>query len=106
MISHHSRINHKTTKNIATAVPSLNKLSHSKRIVSLLGAHRDLNIERTATGSVAEINTQNNKQTKNGICNQTNGNKKNNANAIKNQEIINQKTDNEVIVFQLIINCL
>jgi hypothetical protein len=34
-----------------------------------------LNIDNTATGSVAEISVQNNKQTIKGILNQTRGNK-------------------------------
>jgi hypothetical protein len=61
---HHSIIIHKIIRNNATAVPSLKRLSHSNKIVSLLGAHNDLNIDRTATGSVADIITQNIKQTK------------------------------------------
>ncbi len=63
------------TKNNARAVQSLNKLSHSNIKVNLLGAPIDLNIDNTATGSVADINQPKSKQTKNGILNQTNGNK-------------------------------
>ena len=65
--THHSKITHNTTKNKANAVQSLNKLSHSNKSVNLLGAQTDLNIDKTATGSVAEIKIQNNKQTKKGI---------------------------------------
>ena len=71
----HSKIIHKITKNKASAVQSLNKLSHSKIKVSLLGAQIVLNIDKTATGSVADINHQNSKQTKNGMLKPTNGNK-------------------------------
>lgn len=74
-IIHHSKIIHKITKNKANAVQSLNKLSHSNNKISLLGAHTALKMDKTATGSVAEIKTQNNKHTKNGISNQINGNK-------------------------------
>jgi len=69
----HSRIIHKITTKRATEVPSLNKLSHSKSMVSLLGAQTFLKVAKTATGSVAEINAQNKKHTKKGICNQTSG---------------------------------
>lgn len=75
-IIHHSKIIHKITKNKASAVQSLNKLSHSNNKISLFGAQTALKIDKTATGSVAEIKTQNNKQTKNGISNQINGSKK------------------------------
>jgi hypothetical protein len=75
LITVHSNIKAKITKNKATEVPSLKRLSHSNKIVSLLGAQSDLKIERTATGSVDEISIQNNKQTKKGISNQTKGNK-------------------------------
>ena len=74
--THHSKITPRITKNNATAVPSLNRLSHSKIKANLLGAHIDLNIDNTATGSVADINAQNNKHTINGTSNQTNGNNK------------------------------
>ena len=63
----HSNIIHKTTKNNASEVQSLNKLSHSKINVNLLGAHIILKSESTATGSVADIRLQNNKQTIKGI---------------------------------------
>jgi hypothetical protein len=79
----------------------LKRLSHSNNIVNLLGAQRLLNIDKTATGSVADIRTQNNKQTKNGISNQTNGNKKYNQEAIKLQDINSQKIAREAIDFQL-----
>lgn len=71
----HSKIIHKITKNKASAVQSLNKLSPSKIKVSLLGAQIVLKIDKTATGSVAEINHQNNRQTKNGILKPTIGSK-------------------------------
>ena len=73
MTIHHSIINHSIIRNNATAVPSLNRLSHSNKIVNLLGAQSDLNIDKTATGSVAEIITQNIKHTKNGISSHTYG---------------------------------
>ena len=66
-ITLHSKIIHSTTKNNATDVQSLKRLSHSNIKASLLGAHIDLKIEITATGSVADIKNQNNKHTKNGI---------------------------------------
>ena len=62
-----------------------------------------LNIDNTATGSVAEINVQNNKQTIKGICNQTSGNKQYKPKAIKTEDIINQKTAKEVIILQSFI---
>jgi len=62
-------------RNIAKEVQSLNKLSHSKIKANLLGAQTDLNKERTATGSVADIKAPNNKVTQSGIFNQNNGNK-------------------------------
>ena len=70
---HHSNITQRITTNNATAVPSLKRLSHSKRIVNLLGAHILLNIDNTATGSVADIKIQNNKHTINGTFNDTIG---------------------------------
>ncbi|MDP2395998.1 MAG: hypothetical protein Q8S84_06920 [bacterium] len=84
----------------------MNKLSHSNNTVNLLGAHNDLNIDKTATGSVEDINTQNNKQTKYGIFNQTNGNIKNKTIEIINQEINNQKIAKADIVFQFANKCL
>lgn len=62
--SHQCIIIDKTTTNKATAVPSLNKLSPSNIVVSLLGAHNFLKIDKTATGSVAEISAQKSKQTR------------------------------------------
>ena len=53
--SFHSVIIPKITKKSAKEVPSLNKLSHSNIVTSLLGAQILLNIVRTATVSVAEI---------------------------------------------------
>jgi len=105
-ITHHSKIIHKTTKNKAKAVQSLNKLSHSKIKVSLFGAQTDLKIDKTATGSVAEIKTQKSKQTKNGISNQTNGNKKYNQAQINQAENISQKIAKNHIDFQLLRSCL
>lgn len=70
---HQAKIIHNITINKATEVQSLNKLSHSKRIVNLLGAQSDLKIDKTATGSVAEIKVQKSKQTKNGTSIQTKG---------------------------------
>ena len=64
------------TINKAREVQSLNKLSHSKIVTSLLGAQTDLNNDKTATVSVAEIRLQNNKQTIYGTWNQNNGNTK------------------------------
>jgi hypothetical protein len=49
---------HKITRNIAIEVQSLNKLSHSKIVISLLGAQIDLKSDKTATVSVAEIKLQ------------------------------------------------
>jgi|ASRM01.1.fsa_nt_gi hypothetical protein len=70
---HPSKITHKRTKNNATAVQSLKRLSPSKSNASLLGAHIDLKIDNTATGSVAEINVPNIKHIMNGISSQTRG---------------------------------
>lgn len=102
----HSIINHNIIKNKAKAVQSLNKLSHSNIKVSLLGAHIDLNIAKTATGSVADISDQNSKQTKNGISNHISGNIKNINIATINAEINNHIIDNILMLFQLYINCL
>jgi hypothetical protein len=68
-----SKITHRSTKNKATAVPSLKRLSHSNNNASLLGAHIDLKIESTATGSVAEMSVPNIKQIMKGISNPTRG---------------------------------
>lgn len=103
---HHSKITPNITKNTATAVPSLNKLSHSKISASFLGAQILLNIDNTATGSVEEINTQNNKQMINGISKPTSGNTKNNHHAIIMAEMSKPKIAKEVIDFQLFIKCL
>jgi len=84
----------------------LKRLSHSKSIVNLLGAHRDLNIAKTATGSVDDIKTQKSRQTRKGISSQTKGNRKNNPNAIIEADIKSQKTANQVIAFQFKISCL
>jgi len=48
-----------STKKNATAVPSLNKLSHSNIRLNLCGVPKSLNNASTATGSVAEIITPN-----------------------------------------------
>lgn len=106
LILFHSIAIAKTTKNKAKAVQSLNKLSHSKIRVSLLGAHIDLNNAKTATGSVAEIKAQNNKHTINGISNPIKGNKKNNAQAIINAEITSHITARVKIDFQFLTICL
>lgn len=103
---HHSKITHSITKKTATAVPSLNKLSHSKISASFLGAQILLNIDSTATGSVAEIKTQNSKQMINGISKPISGNTKNNHPAIIIAEISKPKIANAVIDFQLFIKCL
>jgi len=63
------------TRNTATAIPSLNKLSHSKMSHNLLGTQRSLNIASTATGSVDEIMTPNKSMTCIGICIPANHNK-------------------------------
>lgn len=96
----------KITKNTATAVPSLNRLSHSKISASFLGAQILLNIDNTATGSVAEIKTQNSKQIINGISNPTSGNTKNSHPAIIIADISKPKIAKAVIDFQLFIKCL
>jgi len=96
----HSKITQSITKNKARDVPSLNKLSHSNISANLLGAQILLNIDNTATGSVADISAQNNKQTINGISNQKSGNNKNKPPQIKIDEIISHTTAKEVIIFQ------
>lgn len=63
----------KSSIKTANAVQSLKRLSHSNINASLLGAHIDLNNARTATGSVADINIQNSKQTSKGTSSQTSG---------------------------------
>lgn len=102
----HSNITHNITKNKAREVQSLNKLSHSKIKVNLLGAHIILNSESTATGSVADIRLQKSKQTKNGISKPIRGNIKYKIVAINVAEINNQKTAKAVMVFQFFITCL
>lgn len=104
LIIHHSRISHKITKKRATEVQSLKRLSHSNNIVSLLGAQSDLNIDKTATGSVEEIKVQKSKQTKNGISKPKNGKIKYKEVETIIAEISNQKTANQVIAFQFVIN--
>ena len=100
-----SKIIHKTTKNNANAVQSLKRLSHSNNNVSLLGAQTALKIDKTATGSVAEIKIQKSKQTKNGISNHTNGNKKYIHHQIKSADKINQNTAITQIAFQFFKSC-
>jgi hypothetical protein len=58
-----------------------------------------LKIDNTATGSVADINTQNIKQTKNGTCIQINGKIKYRDIANNNHDIINQNIANNDIAF-------
>lgn len=101
-----SKITQRITRKRATAVPSLKRLSPSNMSASLLGAHIDLNIARTATGSVAEISEPNNKHTINGTCNPRNGKRKKSPVAMSNAEISNQKIANPEIDFQLLSKCL
>jgi hypothetical protein len=103
---HHSKITQRITRNIANAVPSLNKLSHSKISANFLGAQIDLNIDNTATGSVADIRDQNNKHIMKGIFNQMSGNTTKSPHAIITAEIINQNIASILIDFQLLIICL
>lgn len=103
---HHSKIIPKIIKNNARAVPSLNKLSHSKISVSLLGAPIVLNIDKTATGSVAEISHQNKRHTKKGISKPINGSIKYIKLATINVEIKSPTTAKSVIDFQLFTSCL
>jgi hypothetical protein len=51
--------NDSITRNNASAVPSLNKLSHSNIRVNLFGAQSSLKRANTETGSVADISDQN-----------------------------------------------
>lgn len=102
-ISFHSRIIHKITKNNATAVQSLNKLSHSKIRANLLGAQILLNIDKTATGSVAEIRDQKSNNTKNGIWNQNAAKIKYITQEMIKVEIIRDITANQLIAFQSFI---
>lgn len=64
------------TRKRASAVPSLNILSPSKMRAKRLGAHTDLKIDRTATGSVAEMTDQNRRHTRNGIFKPKRGKRK------------------------------
>ena len=68
-ITHHVAIIPRITRNSATEVPSLKRLSHSNIRASLFGAHTDLNIDNTATGSVALIREAKSKHTRKGIKN-------------------------------------
>lgn len=65
---------HKITRKSARAVPSLKILSPSNIRVNRRGAQTLLNIESTATGSVAEIRDPNSRHTIKGICKPKNGN--------------------------------
>jgi len=65
-----------------------------------------LKIDKTATGSVADIRDQKSKQAKNGISSHKIGKIQNNKNAITNDEIKSQTTDKILIDFQFKINCL
>ena len=103
---HPSSITPRITRKIAKAVPSLKRLSHSKIRANFLGAPIDLKIERTATGSVADIKTQNNKQIINGICSPTRGNIAKSQNAMRMAEIIKPNIAKAVIDHQLFIICL
>jgi len=96
----------RTTRKNASAVPSLNILSHSKISASLRGAPTDLNIERTATGSVAEITPPNKRHTRKGICNPRRGNIKYNPKATKKAEIRRPITARLPIDLQLARSCL
>lgn len=100
------KIIHKITRNNAKEVPSLKRLSHSKISVSLLGAPILLNIESTATGSVAEIKLQNNKHTKNGISKPSKGKIKYIAPPITNADIKSPKMAKLLIDFQFFNTCL
>lgn len=102
----HSKITQRMTKKTATAVPSLKRLSHSNINASFLGAQIDLNIDSTATGSVADISTQNNKQMINGISKPTKGNTKNNHAAMITADINRPNIAKLEIDFQLLIKCL
>jgi hypothetical protein len=101
-----SNITPSITRNTARAVQSLNKLSPSNISANFLGAQIDLNIDNTATGSVADINTQNKRQIINGISSPTNGNTKNNPNAIIIAEISRPNIASAHMVFQLLMICL
>ena len=99
-MTHHCTIIPSMMTNNATDVPSLKRLSHSKINASLLGAPTDLNIDKTATGSVALISEANNKHTKKGIKNQANEKIKYKRDDIMKVDINNPKIANQDIVFQ------
>jgi len=69
--------------------------------VSLRGAHMDLKIDNTATGSVAEISIQKSRHTRNGTGKPIIGSKKNNSKATTVADIINQNIAIIPMVFQL-----
>jgi hypothetical protein len=100
------RIIHKMIKKNASAVPSLNILSHSNISASLRGAPTDLKIDSTATGSVAEIIHPNNKQTKKGIFKPSKGKIKYSPHATINAEIKSPNTAKLAIDFQFAKSCL
>jgi hypothetical protein len=79
----------------------LKRLSHSNNIVNLRGAHIDLKIDNTATGSVADMRIQKSKHTRKGMGNQKRGSNKNNSNATIIAEIISQNIAKIPMVFQL-----
>lgn len=66
----------------------------------------DLNIDKTATGSVADISTQNSKQIINGISRPTKGKTKNRPNAIMIADISSPNIAKAQMDFQLFIKCL
>lgn len=80
-----------TIKNIATAVQSLKRLSHSNMSWSLLGIQISLKIANTATGSVDEIITPNKNRTIYGISIPTRQSMKNKGTLISTDERISQK---------------
>ena len=86
--------------NNATDVPSLKRLSHSKINASLLGAPTDLNIDKTATGSVALMSEANNKHTKYGTKNHANEKMKYRRVEITKVEINKPKTARPDMVLQ------
>lgn len=59
--------NESITRNNASAVPSLKRLSHSNMRVNLLGAQSSLKSANTETGSVADMSDQNKRATVNEI---------------------------------------
>lgn len=94
------------TRKSARAVPSLNILSPSKISASLRGAPTLLKIDKTATGSVADIREPNKRHTRKGICNPKNGNIKNKETPIISADIESQITARVPIDFQFLSNCL